>query len=79
MMTGVVGQPHYAVHVARGFPSEADLWTMWVELGLLAGAEYLLRSDSGFSNAAAWWGGAGGVRDVKIGACVERYGRQEET
>ena len=72
LMTGVVGPPHYAVHVSRGTPSEADLWTMWVELGLLAGAEYLLRSDSGFSNAAAWWGGA---RVMNISECVEKYGR----
>lgn len=79
LMTGVVGPPHTAVHVSRGVPTEADLWTMWVELGLLAGAEYLLRSDSGFSNAAAWWGGQGGVRDMTIRDCVERYGKQEES
>jgi hypothetical protein len=29
-----------------------------IELGLLAGAKCLIRSDSGFSNIALWWGGS---------------------
>jgi hypothetical protein len=42
-----------------------------VELGLLASAKCLIRSDSGFSNIALWWGGAKCTSHVD--ACVETF------
>jgi len=73
LLSGMVGPGHYAVHLSRGVPSEADQWNTYIELGLLARATCLIRSDSGFSNIAMWWGGATCVKHVNdcIGEFVQ--------
>ena len=51
--------------------SDAHLATPQIELGLLAGAKCLIRSDSGFSNIAAWWGGS--LCGKHVNDCISEF------
>ena len=56
---GAVGPDYTAAHVslaAYARKRAGTLWDAWVDVYLLANADQLLTSRSGFSDVAAWWG-----------------------
>ena len=69
-LAGVVAPRRPAVHSSLGSPSEEEQFAMWEELGMLAASTCLVKSFSGFSNLAHWWGGQSCV--VTVDECIQR-------
>lgn len=68
MLSGVSGPGGSATHSASASASDESAWQAWTELGMLAQAQCLVTSASGFSNIARWWGGQVCVKTLD--ACI---------